>query len=816
MDPYPFQNTVAHHILQGRSVVLQAPTGAGKTRAALIPYIDARFQRGAADFPRRCVYSVPLRVLASQFHAEYHALFDHYTARFLSLEMPTPQVTIQMGERAEDRKFEGDLIFTTIDQALSSFLAIPFALSNREANLNAAAIFGSYLVFDEFHLFPAETDGSGALGTTLEMLQWLRGITPFVLMTATFSSTMLDRLCALLGAEKVVLSADELVALPSQHKTRSYSIVDAELAADAVLAVHRERSIVVCNTVARAQELYRQLRDDPRRAGIAITLLHSRFLKGDRDKKEEWVRREFGKDRSAWQEKRAILVATQVVEVGLDITCEHLHTELAPANSIFQRAGRCARYEGEEGYVHVYRLPLDDAGQPAAAPYSGALCAATWEALASRNGAVLDFGGEQKVVDAVHTAEDERLLDLLASSQGRLRQQMDAAIGGPDRSTARELASGLIRNVDNITVVVHPGPNPDTAPNPWAFEGFSLFRYSVQNERRVQELLDRAAELGLEQALWVPELLPDATEDIRQPPRYNWRVVTNPARLAGTQLVFVHPQLTAYDEALGFRFVLNGDDTYGNFVSPELKRGREQWERHGYRPETYKQHIAWLWKVYLRTQRDQVAWLLRRLEEQLKAPKGTLDWAIRLTLACHDAGKLTEGWQVWAHTWQSGVGQPISNSTLVAHTFFDPRDPRHQALAKALDRKRPHHAVEGAMIVGKLVYGALDEEERLARPVLSAIARHHSADSAKACAFQLDPYARGVLQEVLDLLGTSVSRHADTALLCRQAPDMTLTERIGLVPQGARLEQLLYFLLVRVLRLCDGKAVAWANAEDQE
>lgn len=123
-----------------------------------------------------------MRVLANQFVAEYLEVVNKYNLkRKMALK-----VSIQTGENTGDPFLESDLIFTTIDQALSR-LRLPCSDTKRKANINAAAVMGSYLVFDEFHLL----DPKSTLPTTLAMLKMLKGIAPFMLMTATFSSTML-------------------------------------------------------------------------------------------------------------------------------------------------------------------------------------------------------------------------------------------------------------------------------------------------------------------------------------------------------------------------------------------------------------------------------------------------------------------------------------------------------------------------------------------------------------------------------------------------------------------------------------------------
>jgi CRISPR-associated helicase Cas3 len=137
------------------------------------------------------------------------------------------------------------------------------------------------------------------------------------------------------------------------------------LSADAVLRCHEGRSIVLLNTVGRAQAMYTELRQAIEAKGLDIPtiLLHSRFFKEDRRAKEERLRSLFGRGTKG----PAILVATQVIEAGLDLSCEHLHTELCPMNSLIQRGGRCARFAGDM-FKHIlveHLVPLlQDAGQP--------------------------------------------------------------------------------------------------------------------------------------------------------------------------------------------------------------------------------------------------------------------------------------------------------------------------------------------------------------------------------------------------------------------------------------------------------------------
>ncbi len=793
MELYPFQKRTYDLLSAGQSVVLQAPTGAGKTAAALYPYLRAWEEE--SDFPRKCIYSAPLRVLANQFWDEYEERERNFGfTRSMA-------VTIQTGARPEDRKMEGNLIFTTVDQTLSNFLNIPYALSTSQGNLNAGAVMGSYLVFDELHLFDTEK----MLPTVLHLLRMLRGVVPFLVMTATLSEEMVRALAKRLDAEPIVLSAEEAAAIPSQHKTRRVHVENQELTAAAVLEKHQRRSIAICNTVGRAQVLFEDLRDQvgPK---TEIRLLHSRFLQKDREASENWLRREFSKRKDDCVVESAILVATQVVEVGLDITSQALHTELAPAASVIQRAGRCTRYRDEVGDVYVYRLPLNKHGNPNYAPYVGQencrICAKTWEALTARSGDVFDFGVELAVVNESHGEADRRMLDQLSANRHYLVNRIAETIAAQERGSARE----LIRDVDSRTVIVHPDPH--SVENPWVYEGFGLYKGTLFGA--YEALQELTYELDEDWALMTAEPVQEE-ESSRAPTVWKWWQVGCKKDLEGALFVAINPRLARYSAETGFQLGVEGEL---DWRSPPRERKGKRRVFPPYQRETFQEHVGRMLRVYEHPFYDQekdrhclplgeeLAYAARHLEDIRGWSKGTLDRLARLVIALHDLGKLDRRWQAWAHRWQKEIGAlrgeelAVPEDYMAAHTDYDSQDDAEEALSRKLHRMKPNHAAESAQAAEDLLW-ACTGEEALVRASLTVIARHHSAGArGRYGDFRAHPAARAALADVLEAF--------DPAQVRWRFAEGTLARK--LVRPDRQEELLPYLLLVRALRLADQRS----------
>ncbi|MGH7390349.1 MAG: CRISPR-associated helicase Cas3' [Candidatus Rokuibacteriota bacterium] len=146
---------------------------------------------------------------------------------------------------------------------------------------------------------------------------------------------------------------------------------------------------VVCNTVKRAQEVYRVLAS---RLGQAVDLLHARYPFDERQARQARALRRFGRPGPATERPaRAVLVATQIIEQSLDLDFDLLVTDFAPVDLVLQRLGRLHRHERprppglSEPVAWVGRPAITDGGCPAFGPagsvYDDHVLLRSWLAL---------------------------------------------------------------------------------------------------------------------------------------------------------------------------------------------------------------------------------------------------------------------------------------------------------------------------------------------------------------------------------------------------------------------------------------------------
>ena len=794
--PYKYQEQVAKLLFEGHDVLLRAPTGAGKTLAVLAPFFSDEW----AAKPSRLIYALPLRTLAQGIYRE--AL---EAARKLGKptdavidangrEVVAPFVTLQTGEQPDDEFFaRGRIIVTTYDQVLSGVLCGPYGLSDRLHNVNAAAIAGALVVFDEFHLMPPEK----AFLTGVAALRLFKGLCQSVWMTATATAPLEQMLRSVLDAVPVPDGEDAMRqmidSLPSVTSARRTLVAEPQpLSAEAVMRNHRRRSIAIVNTVGRAQDLFLELQKLlTERPDVKPILLHSRFFKQDRTRLEARLQTLFGKQSN----ENAILIATQVIEAGIDISCEHLHTELCPMNSLAQRAGRCARFENETGTVHVYQLPdAPQAWLPYVEPGSeGDTLTATRKLLSEKVEHTLDPAMVADWVQQVHGGGDES-----ATRQGH-RPRTRELIESIFRNTIQRDPAGiahLIRGNDSESIrIIIADKSPES---PGTMESISLSRWSIAPH------LKDGNSIGW---YW--------SGDQVQP----WQSLDKREQLRATYAVCLRPEFAGYSHDIGLR--LGQPSTLQS--PPRIEPKRPGYP--SYKEETWTNHARMVAaEAESRLERDGCAngLLSSGFQSRFELNADQMRTAARACGLLHDLGKLQTRWQQWAERYQRKKDASYVMPAPLAHTDFDYDSAQDRERARSVGSRPPHSAPSAfysLSILDRALNGiAQERKSEVASACLAAILAHHGAFVPKRPGIDLGvfPLASG-WEKCLDGLDGYAPDLSVFSQLSK-SPDKKglLTDCLNITTSLDSLEQSwpLVAYLMRTLRLADQRATSeWSCHE---
>ena len=358
---YPHQEASANG--SKRSTLLISPTGSGKTEAALYWALGD----GSVAVPR-LFYALP-------YQASMNAMYDRL--RDKQKGFGTEAVGLQHGRAVQA------LYARLIDQ--ESLPASTSALVSWEKNINSlharpVKVFSPYqmlkaafqlrgfegmltdyaqaaFIFDEIHAYEP-----GRLALILAMIEYLRinYDARFFVMSATFPDIIRSKLVKALDFEPAdIVLADQSVF--QKFRRHRLHLLHGGLLEDGigriVADVQAGKSVLACvNTVRRAQAVRQELLN----AGLSseqVLLIHSRYILKDRIAREQEVLK---RSSIGVQSQPFVLVATQVVEVSLNIDLDTIYTDPAPLEALLQRFGRvnraCTKHICP---VYVFRQPDD-------------------------------------------------------------------------------------------------------------------------------------------------------------------------------------------------------------------------------------------------------------------------------------------------------------------------------------------------------------------------------------------------------------------------------------------------------------------------
>ncbi|WP_422126435.1 type I-G CRISPR-associated helicase/endonuclease Cas3g [Thioalkalivibrio sulfidiphilus] len=378
-EPFPYQARLAEAPWPD---TLDVPTGLGKTAAVTLAWLYKRREQRDEATPRRLIWCLPMRVLVEQTCRN----IEHWLQRLNLHGLPGEgkvSVHLLMGGEDDVRAAtwaehpEEDMILVgTQDMLLSRALMRGYGMSRYQWPMHFGLLHNDALwVFDEVQLMGPGLQTSAqleALRRDLGCVRQSRSLWVSATLNPGWLGTVdmrpwMDKLARhALDAQECTMDAvrarreavKHLECLPVSLEGDSKTFVQAYVTglAERVIQAHvpGTTTLVVLNTVERAQGLARALKE--RTEDRDPLLVHARFRARERRLLEQALGTQVPPE-------GRIVVATQAVEAGVDMTSRTLFTELAPWSSMVQRFGRCNRY-GEyngDGGARIYWIDLDDA-----------------------------------------------------------------------------------------------------------------------------------------------------------------------------------------------------------------------------------------------------------------------------------------------------------------------------------------------------------------------------------------------------------------------------------------------------------------------
>ncbi|BAZ99102.1 CRISPR-associated endonuclease/helicase Cas3 [Methanothermobacter sp. EMTCatA1] len=328
------------------NIFIKIPTGEGKTEAALLWALNNLKNRHT-----KIIYTMPTQVTSNSMYKRLKDYFGkdkvgilHGSSSIILAEEYNDDQEKIWKEKIINKTFSKPITVSTLDSFLLSFFNVykwPLSQLNVENCL---------LIVDEVHSYDWQM-----MGVLKRILCELnnRGC-KFAIMSATFPVNVENILLEDLDYN-MITEEGLFEHRPFSLKAENSSILDK---IDSIINKfnNNKKVLVVLNTVNKAKEVYRALEEsgsfktsDSFDRDSNLILYHSQFTKAHRKQKESEIEL-----KEKWKNRGLVVVATQVVEISLDIDFDVLFTEIAPIDAITQRLGRINRSKDPHKKGEVY------------------------------------------------------------------------------------------------------------------------------------------------------------------------------------------------------------------------------------------------------------------------------------------------------------------------------------------------------------------------------------------------------------------------------------------------------------------------------
>jgi len=360
-------------INQERELIAVLPTGYGKTRFFIQKH-------DLLDKIGKIVHSLPLQAIIFDFYNEMKKVLKDNVGYQMSLHVPEDD-----GKRPYlSRKY----MITTVDSFLLDFYGIPVhEIFRSKWHSDIAMLFArtSNIILDEFHLLTAidvdnvEKEFAKVISVVSNVREAVKKRNRrFIILTATLPRSLIEsfKIRPLVLAPdshpfvtnemiRVWDNNDGFISSFSEYGMRVKTYIHTGDKRDIIKRIVKDnegRILIVLNHIKDVEELSKELE--------GCVFVHGLFTNESKQRIINDIR------------NFNCVISTQVLEAGVNLSFDVLITDIAPAFSLIQRAGRILRtpddIKSKEGEIHIL---VDDLEKQVKGVYSVEITKATYDWL---------------------------------------------------------------------------------------------------------------------------------------------------------------------------------------------------------------------------------------------------------------------------------------------------------------------------------------------------------------------------------------------------------------------------------------------------